>query len=227
MTVAVVPLAFPLDSSSYGSEPRPDRRHSPGRLPVPASISQDRTVSESQREEQRRQLDRFLAGVERRALRMAEFSVRNRDDAMEIVQDAMLKLAQRYGDRPATDWPPLFQRILQSRIMDHFRRQKVRNRLFVWFSRNDDDDDYDPIASAPDESLNNPLDRLSLEQGNAALIDAVGMLPERQRQAFLLRHWEGLSEKETAFAMQCSEGSVKTHLSRAMHSLRASLAEHA
>ncbi|WP_211197970.1 RNA polymerase sigma factor [Permianibacter fluminis] len=177
-------------------------------------------------QQQRRQLDQFLAGVERRALRIAEFSVRNRDDALEIVQDAMMKLAQSYGHVAASDWPPLFQRILQSRITDHFRRQKVRNRLFVWFSRNDDDDDYDPIAEAPDETLTNPLDRLTLEQGNSALVDAVGKLPERQRQAFLLRHWEGLSEKETAFAMECSEGSVKTHLSRAMHALRASLVEH-
>lgn len=177
---------------------------------------------------QRRQLDQFLAGVERRALRMAEFAVRNRDDAMEIVQDAMLKLAQRYGQHAPSDWPPLFQRILQSRITDHFRRQKVRNRLFVWFSKHDDDDDgYDPIAEAPDESLNNPLDRLSLEQGNSALVDAVATLPERQRQAFLLRHWEGLSERDTAFAMQCSEGSVKTHLSRAMQALRSKLAAHA
>lgn len=185
-------------------------------------------MNDSSLHEQRRQLDHFLAGVERRALRMAEFSVRNRDDALEIVQDAMLNLAQRYGMLPAEQWPPLFQRILQSRITDHFRRQKVRNRLFVWFNRTDEDgDDYDPIAEAADESLNNPLDRLSLEQGNQALVDAVAQLPERQRQAFLLRHWEGLSERETAFAMQCSEGSVKTHLSRAMQHLRARLAAHA
>ncbi len=183
------------------------------------------TVSRS---EQRQQLDQFLAGVERRALRMAEFSVRHRDDAMEIVQDAMLKLVQHYGDAAASDWPALFQRILQSRIMDHFRRQKVRNRIFVWFTSNDDDElQEDPIAAMPDPGLTNPLDRLALEQGNSALVEAVATLPERQRQAFLLRHWEGLSEKETAFAMQCSEGSVKTHLSRAMHALRARLAAHA
>ena len=218
MTVAVACPPISLDSALAVAARRPER--------------QDRSVpdhdSASALLAQRRQLDQFLAGVERRALRMAEFAVRNRDDAMEIVQDAMLKLAQRYGQHAPSDWPPLFQRILQSRITDHFRRQKVRNRLFVWFSKHDDDDDgYDPIAEAPDESLNNPLDRLSLEQGNSALVDAVATLPERQRQAFLLRHWEGLSERDTAFAMQCSEGSVKTHLSRAMQALRSKLAAHA
>ena len=226
MTAAVACPPMPLDSmlnSALGSTLAVAARR-----PEPL---QDRSVpdhdSASALQAQRRQLDQFLAGVERRALRMAEFAVRNRDDALEIVQDAMLKLAQRYGQQAPSDWPPLFQRILQSRITDHFRRQKVRNRLFVWFSRNDDNDDYDPIAEAPDESLNNPLDRLSLEQGNTALVEAVATLPERQRQAFLLRHWEGLSERDTAFAMQCSEGSVKTHLSRAMQALRTKLAEHA
>lgn len=229
MPVAVAPFPSPLDLPGTAPTALPPGRHAavtaPGRMP---DETRQGTVNDSLLQQQRRQLDQFLAGVERRALRMAEFSVRHRDDALEIVQDAMLKLAQRYGHLPAEQWPPLFQRILQSRITDHFRRQKVRNRLFVWFSRPDDDgDDYDPIAEAVDESLNNPLDRLSLEQGNQALVDAVAQLPERQRQAFLLRHWEGLSEKETAFAMQCSEGSVKTHLSRAMQALRARLAEHA
>ncbi len=218
-------LSFSLDWRQPVVSESPELARTAGGNPVP-DARQTMTLSRS---EQRRQLDQFLAGVERRALRMAEFSVRHREDAMEIVQDAMLKLVQNYGNAPATDWPPLFQRILQSRIMDHFRRQKVRNRLFVWFASNHDDDDpaEDPIATIADPGLNNPLERLTLEQGNTALVDAVATLPERQRQAFLLRHWEGLSEKETAFAMQCSEGSVKTHLSRAMHALRARLAEHA
>jgi len=244
MTAAVACLEIPLDYLSYSATPAHRRRVPNGRVEDGLDLdalsrpgvthpgqshqgqSQDAHLQEAKLQEQRRLLDQFLAGVERRALRMAEFSVRNRDDALEIVQDAMMKLAQRYAHLPASDWPPLFQRILQSTITDHFRRQKVRNRLFVWFTRSDEDDDYDPIAEAPDETLNNPLDRLSLEQGNTALVAAVAELPERQRQAFLLRHWEGLSEKETAFAMQCSEGSVKTHLSRAMHALRVRLAAH-
>jgi RNA polymerase sigma-70 factor (ECF subfamily) len=176
--------------------------------------------------EQRRQMDHFLASIERRAFRIAQMSVRHHDDALEIVQEAMMKLVQLYSKQAADDWPKLFQRILQTRILDHHRRKKVRNRIFVWFSREVDDDEFDPIANAPAEGLHDPLDRLTLELGNEALVAAVERLPERQRQAFLLRHWEGLSEKETAFAMQCSEGSVKTHLSRAMHSLRAQLAEH-
>lgn len=229
MSAAVAAFPIPLDLAGTTPTALPIGRHASiaarDRNPDEATRA---TVNDHQLQQQRRLLDQFLAGVERRALRMAEFSVRNRDDALEIVQDAMLKLAQRYGHLTAEQWAPLFQRILQSRITDHFRRQKVRNRLFVWFSRPDEGgDDYDPIAEAPDESLNNPLDRLSLEQGNLALIDAVAGLPERQRQAFLLRHWEGLSEKDTAFVMQCSEGSVKTHLSRAMQALRARLAEHA
>ncbi len=176
--------------------------------------------------ERRRQLDQFLASVERRAFRMALMSVRQHDDALEIVQDAMMKLVQSYAQLPEHDWPKLFHRILQTRILDHHRRKKVRNRLFVWLSRDDDDSDSDPLANIPAEGIHDPLERLTLELGNEALVTAVERLPERQRQAFLLRHWEGLNEKETAYAMQCSEGSVKTHLSRAMHTLRALLAEH-
>jgi RNA polymerase sigma-70 factor (ECF subfamily) len=176
--------------------------------------------------EQRRHLDQFLASVERRAFRMAQMSVRNPDDALEIVQEAMMKLVQRYAQMPNEDWPKLFQRILQTGILDHHRRKKVRNRLFIWFSREDDELDDNPIENIAAEGIHDPLERLTLEAGNTALVAAVEQLPERQRQAFLLRYWEGMNEKETAFAMQCSEGSVKTHLSRAVHSLRATLAEH-
>ncbi len=191
-----------------------------------SSLPQLRTHTRIVDRDLRRQLDQFLASVERRAFRIAQMSVRNPDDALEIVQDAMMKLVQSYAQLPQEDWPKLFQRILQTRILDHHRRKKVRNRLFVWFNRDEDDDDIDPIANAPAEGIHDPLDRLTLELGNAALVAAVETLPERQRQAFLLRHWEGFSEKETAYAMQCSEGSVKTHLSRAMHALRVHLAEH-
>ena len=186
-----------------------------------------RSSSGSAVREKRQQLDAFLASVERRALRTAEFAVRNRDDALEIVQDAMLKLVQNYAEDSAEEWPPLFHRILHSRIMDHHRRGKVVKRLFAWFQKEDEDGEvYDPIENAEASGIQNPLERLDLEQGNEALVAAVAELPERQRQAFLLRYWEGQSEKQMAFIMQCSEGSVKTHLSRALANLRQRLQEY-
>lgn len=192
-----------------------------------SSPTRAKTTTGNAVREKRQQLDAFLASVERRALRTAEFAVRNRDDAMEIVQDAMLKLVQKYGHVTPEEWPPLFHRILHSRIMDHHRRGKVVKRVFSWFTKeNEDGDVFDPIENAEAEGINNPLDRIDLEQGNEALVQAVSELPERQRQAFLLRYWEGLSEKEMAFTMQCSEGSVKTHLSRALAQLRKRLQEH-
>jgi len=178
--------------------------------------------------EKRQQLDQFLASVERRALRTAEYSVRNRDDALEIVQDSMMKLVQRYADANETDWAPLFHRILHSRLMDFHRRKKVMRGIFSWFTREDEDgQSYNPVDFAEAQGIQNPLERLDLEQANTCLVKAVESLPERQRQAFLLRYWEGLSERDTAFAMQCSEGSVKTHLSRAIQRLRVALQEYA
>ena len=171
-------------------------------------------------------LNRFFADVERRALRIAEIGIRDRDEALDLVQDAMIKLARNYADRPGDEWPPLFYRILQNRIRDWQRRQAVRNRVMVFFGRGNADDDYDPIAAAPDPAGRTPDEELQTNEAMESLEQAIAALPGRQREAFMLRMFEGLNVAGTADAMGCSEGSVKTHYSRAIHSLRETLGEH-
>lgn len=177
--------------------------------------------------QQEQQLNRFLAEVERRALRIAEIAVRDRDEALDLVQDAMIKLARRYADRDTTEWPPLFYRILQNGIRDWHRRQAVRRRVVVWFGRGGSgEDDYDAVAAAPDPAGRSPDEELANREAMTSLEGAVGRLPARQREAFMLRTFEGLDVADTAVAMGCSQGSVKTHYSRAIHSLRETLGEH-
>ena len=177
--------------------------------------------------QQEQQLNRFLAEVERRALRIAEIGVRDRDEALDLVQDAMIKLARKYGDRDSAEWPPLFYRILQNGVRDWHRRQAVRNRVMVWFGRgSQDDEDYDLVAAAPDPIGRTPDEELANEEAMTSLEQAVRALPARQREAFMLRTFEGLDVAGTAVAMGCSEGSVKTHYSRAIHSLRDTLGAH-
>ena len=173
-----------------------------------------------------RQLNQFLAEVERRALRIAEIAVRDRDEALDLVQNAMIKLVNNYASRPEAEWPPLFYRILQNGIRDWHRRDKVKNRVMVWFGRGKADDDYDPVAAAPDPGGRSPEQELQTGQAMQRLGDAVHALPARQREAFMLRTFEGLDVADTATAMGCSDGSVKTHYSRAVHTLREQLGEH-
>lgn len=178
--------------------------------------------------QQNAELNRFFAEVEGRALRMAEIAVRNREDALDIVQDAMLKLARRYASKDQSEWPPLFYRILQNGVRDHHRRSNVRNRVIAWFgpSSSDSDSDYDPIAAAPDPVGRTPEQELQTGSAMSELEAALAALPPRQREAFMLRALEGFDVRDTASAMGVSEGSVKTHYSRAVHSLRATLGEH-
>ena len=184
-----------------------------------------RTGARALQKEQR--LNRFLAEVERRALRIAEIAVRDRDEALDLVQDAMIKLVRRYADRSDEEWTPLFYRILQNGVRDWHRRQAVRNRVMVWFRRKpQEDNDYDVIAAAPDPAGRAPDDELSNSEAMASLEVAVRELPARQREAFMLRTFEGLDVAGTAVAMGCSQGSVKTHYSRAVHALRERLEEH-
>lgn len=171
-------------------------------------------------------LDRFLAGVERRAFVTARMAVGNDDEALDIVQDAMLKLAQRYNNRDETEWPPLFHRILQSKIRDWYRRAKVRNKLYAWFGggkQEDGDDATDFIEQAADLRDQAPEQVLAARQELTVLEAAIATLPARQQQAFMLRSWEGMDVAQTASAMGCSTGSVKTHYSRALHFLRSKL----
>src|SRR6185369_6482469 len=167
------------------------------------------------------------SSVEKRAFKIAQLGLRNEDDALDAVQDAMMKLVQSYASRGAEEWPPLFYRILTNRVRDMQRRRTVRGRIMAWLpvgGSDDDDDVYDPIAQAPSTEVT-PARRLELDEAIGVLETAVAALPPRQQQAFLLRNFEGLDVSETASAMGCSEGSVKTHYFRALESLRARLGE--
>ncbi|HIF50062.1 MAG TPA: RNA polymerase sigma factor [Thiotrichaceae bacterium] len=170
-------------------------------------------------------MDAFLASVEKRAFRMAEIATGNRDEALDILQDAMFKLVEKYADRDTKEWGPLFTTILQSRIKDWYRRNQVRNRFRSWFSHKDDEQE-DPIQQAKDEKARTPEQLLQSDRRIDELDLAMHALPLRQQQAFLLRIWEGYSVEETAKAMKCSAGSVKTHYSRAVHTLRDKLGDH-
>jgi RNA polymerase sigma-70 factor (ECF subfamily) len=173
------------------------------------------------------QLNRFLMDIEGRALRIAEISIRDRDEAMDLVQNAMIKLCRSYADRDESEWTPLFYRILQNGVRDWHRRQAVRNRVMVWFGRSKGaQEDYDPIAAAPDPIGRTPDEQLQNREAMQSLEVAVSELPARQREAFMLRTFEGMDVAGTAAAMECSDGSVKTHYSRAVHSLRKTLGEH-
>ena len=156
---------------------------------------------------------------------MALIATSNRDDALDVVQDAMLKLAQRYAGRDAQEWGPLFHQILQSRIRDWYRRSQVRNRWRVWFGT-DSEDAAEPVRNLADPGRPDPMECAAQARATASLETALRSLPLRQQQVFLLRVWEGLDVADTARAMGCSAGSVKTHYSRAVHTLRAQLEDH-
>ena len=169
------------------------------------------------------QLEEFLAKVERRAFRIAEMSTKNREDALDIVQDAMMQLVRKYSDKPAEQWAPLFYRILNNRIMDLHRRNTTQGRWRVWLSgRNEEDEFNDPIQELSSDELD-PSEMSDLQDSVEQVNDVIQQLSIRQRQAFLLRAWEGMDVAETARVMKCSEGSVKTHYSRAMKYLRENL----
>jgi len=177
----------------------------------------------------REELGEFLASAERRAYKQALFALRDEDNALDVVQDAMLKLSEHYSDRPAQELPPLFTRILQNSIHDFFRRQKVRSTwvtLLSAFSGNQDGDE-DPLetleAAEGTGAAESAADHAERAQIVGIIEQEIANLPARQRQAFLLRYWEDLDVAETAATMGCSEGSVKTHCSRATHALAQAL----
>ena len=193
---------------------------------MPSALHGDVEVSDPTTNSQSRALNQFLAGVELKAFKIAQAALRHEDDALDAVQDAMLQLARAYSDRPAEEWKPLFYRILENRIRDMQRRRTVRGRVISWlpFRGDDDEDEPDPIAQAPSDEPQPPR-RLEIAQTMAALERAIEALPRRQQQVFMLRTLEGLDVAETATAMGCSEGSVKTHYFRALQTLRARLGD--
>ena len=177
-----------------------------------------------------KELSDFLKSVEKRAFKRTVYAVRDEDAALDVVQDSMIRLSEKYADRPAAELPLLFQRILSNATMDHFRRQKVRNSVLQNMSDFDvdaGDGDFDLLESL--ESAEGMLgaesaaDTVSRSQILLLIEAQVGELPARQREAFLLRYWEELDVAETASVMGCSEGSVKTHCSRAVHALAKAL----
>ena len=173
-------------------------------------------------DEDKQALDNFLAQVEKRAYHMALLAVADRDEALDLVQEAMTRLVRRYAKQPTEQWRPLFYRILHNLINDHHRRGKLRQYLRGWFGS--EQEQPEPVQSAGQHQ--DPLQASAENQAMQTLDAALKTLPLRQQQAFLLRTWEGLDVAETARVMGCSEGSVKTHTSRAMHSLRQVLGDH-
>jgi RNA polymerase sigma-70 factor (ECF subfamily) len=169
--------------------------------------------------------------VERRAFKQAVFAVRDQDAALDIVQDAMLRLAEKYGNRPAAELPLLFHRIVQNAIRDYFRRQKVRSLWTTLLSSlsggRGEDDDNDPLETLQAADGSNVQEAPAVEVERAQVLEIIeqeiAKLPARQREAFIMRYWEELDVAETAKAMGCSEGSVKTHCSRATHALASAL----
>jgi len=178
-------------------------------------------------------LDQFLASVERRAYRMAIIATSNHEDALDIVQDSMLRLAKRYAGYDAEQWGPLFHRIVQSVIRDWYRRAAVRNRFRFFLGQKNQRDqggetaaEEDPIEAHFATAEPEPGAQLQQQQAIRQLDAALHRLPLRQQQVFLLRQWEGLSVRDTAQAMGCGEGSVKTHFSRALKALREQLQDY-
>ncbi len=174
-----------------------------------------------------RELEKFLAEIERRAFRMAQVALRDPDDALDVVQDAMIKLTRNYASRPSAEWRPLFYRILENGIRDLQRRRTVRKRFMTWLPGPQEDPDneaQDPLDNVADAAPTIP-EKLMQAEAMQRLEEGLRALPARQREAFMLRNFEGMDVAETARAMACSEGSVKTHYSRAVHALREQLGE--
>ena len=175
-------------------------------------------------------LSAFLKGVEKRAFKRTVYAVRDDDAALDIVQDAMIRLSQRYADRPPAEWPLLFQRILSNATMDWFRREKVRHAVVAnlsEFEGPDEEADFDLLerldAEGTSTAVESAADAVSRAQILQSIETEIAALPARQREAFLLRYWEEFDVADTAQAMGCSEGSVKTHCSRAVHALAKAL----
>lgn len=192
---------------------------------MPAALRGDVDRSDSNAHTAQHSLGQFLASVELKAFRIAQAALRHEDDALDAVQDAMLQLARAYADRPPEQWKPLFYRILENRIRDMQRRRSVRDRVMSWLPfTGESSEASDPLSAAVSPELPVPR-RLELDEAMSTLQRALAGLPRRQQQVFLLRTLEGMDVAQTARAMGCSQGSVKTHYFRALRALRAQLGD--
>jgi RNA polymerase sigma-70 factor, ECF subfamily len=194
---------------------------------MPAASPGDVDLPDASSKARSRALNDFLASVELRAFKIAQIALRHEADALDAVQDAMLHLARAYAARPAEEWKPLFYRILENRIRDVQRRRMVRGKVMAWlpFRRGEEDDEMPDLVEQAASHAPGPVHLLQIDETMKKLEAAVQALPARQQQAFLLRCLEGMDVAETAAAMGCSEGSVKTHYFRALHTLRAQLGD--
>ncbi len=184
-----------------------------------ASVSVDATTDTASA------LNRFLASVERRALRMAQTALRDPDDALDVLQDTFYCFIRAYRHKDPAQWPALFQRVLQNKLLDQHRRRQRGYRRFLWRSplAEDATDDGEWLENIPDLAAEEPLEALTRADASQRLLATLAQLPLRQQQAFFLRAWEGFDTARTAEVMGCTEGSVKTHLFRATQKLRAVL----
>lgn len=185
----------------------------------------ERDVARETAMDQERALERFLAGIEKRAFRIAKLSLRDHDDALDVVQDAMISLVRKYAGHPVEQWRPLFYRILRNRITDYQRHRRVQRGVIAWWPGTAQDEGLpDPVETAPDPA-GAPEQVLEGEQLLECIGQALAALSSRQREAFMLRNFEGLDVAQTAIAMGCSEGSVKTHYFRALQLLQRKIGE--
>lgn len=169
-----------------------------------------------------RELENFLISIERRAFRIAHLATHCEADALDIVQEAMFKLASKYANLSPEEWKPLFFKILENRIMDWHRKQVLKKKIFFWVSdKSSSDDEYSETLNNEIESteLANPENEMASEQLGKHLLSCIAQLPVQQQQCFILRSWEGFSINETANAMNINENSVKTHYARALKKL--------
>lgn len=171
-------------------------------------------------------MEQFFKTIERPAFRMALFACHHKEDALDLVQDAMCKFVSKYSTKPEEEWKALFYKILQNKIRDYYRYETVRSRWRIWLGKDDEEGQGDPLEQLADPRESTPEKKVGQQQTFEQLKQELKKLSYRQQQAFLLRAWEGLSVKETAMAIGCSEGSVKTHYFRAIEQLRKKLGEH-
>jgi RNA polymerase sigma-70 factor (ECF subfamily) len=177
------------------------------------------------RSRQTSDMENFLKSVERRAYRLTLFACRHEDDALDLVQEAMCRFVGKYRAKPRTEWKALFYKVLQNKIRDYYRYEAVRSRWRIWFGRDDDDPRGDPLEQYADPGTMTPEKELMRQQAFLRLEEELHKLSYRQQQVFLLRAWEGLSVRDTAVAVGCSEGSVKTHYHRALAQLKDKLGD--